>query len=138
LNEEPMGISGATISPDGTRVLFAGQYDLSDLYVVDAEGGQPVQLPIPQAGEGASTPTFSPDGTQIAYLAGSGEAEVWVANADGTGAHEILADEPTVFRGITGLDWSPAGDRLAIGVVPTKGAAAPSTPSPPTARTSRR
>jgi Tol biopolymer transport system component len=115
LSKGPMGISGATISPDGTRVVFAGQYELSGLYVVDAQGGRPVPLPIPQATEGASDPTFSPDGTQIAYLAGNGEAEVWVANADGTDAHEILADEPTVFRGITGLEWSQAGDRLAIG-----------------------
>jgi len=116
LNEDPMGISGAAISPDGTRVVFAGQYDLSGLYVIDAEGGRPVPLPIPQAGDGAGSPTFSPDGTQIAYLAGNGEAEVWVANADGTDAHQILADEPTVFRDITGLEWSPAGDRLAIGL----------------------
>lgn len=116
LNEEPMGISSATISPDGTRVVFAGQYDLSGLHVIDAEGGRPLPLPIPQATEGASDPTFSPDGTQIAYLAGNGEAEVWVANADGTDAHEILADEPTVFRGLSGPVWSPAGDRLAIGL----------------------
>ncbi len=116
LNEDPMGISDATISPDGTRVVFAGQYDLSGLYVVDAEGGQPVQLPIPQAGDGAGSPRFSPDGTQIAYLAGNRDAEVWVANADGTDAHQILADEPTAFRDITGLEWSPAGDRLAIGL----------------------
>jgi Tol biopolymer transport system component len=116
LNKEPMGISGATISPDGTRVVFAGQYDLSGLYVVDAEGGRPVPLPIPQATEGASDPTFSPDRTQIAYLAGNGEAEVWVADADGTDAHQILAGEPTALRDITGLGWSPAGDRLAIGL----------------------
>jgi Tol biopolymer transport system component len=116
LNKDPMGISDATISPDGTRVVFAGQYDLSGLYVVDAQGGQPVQLSIPQAVEGAGSPRFSPDGTQIAFLAGNGEAEVWVANADGTDAHEILADEPTVLGDLTGLEWSPAGDRLAIGL----------------------
>ena len=38
-----MGIESATISPDGTRVVFAGNYDdLSGLYVIDAEGGRPV------------------------------------------------------------------------------------------------
>ncbi|HUF58162.1 MAG TPA: hypothetical protein VMR89_01555 [Actinomycetota bacterium] len=116
LNEDPMGISSATISPDGTRVVFAGQYGLAGLYVIDAEGGRPVALPVPQAEDGASDPTFSPDGAQIAYLAGNGEGQVWVANADGTDAHEILADEPTVLRGVSGPVWSPAGDRLAIGV----------------------
>jgi hypothetical protein len=116
LNREPIGIADATISPDGTRVVFAGQYDLSGLYVIDAEGGRPVPLPIPQAEDGAGSPSYSPDGTQIAYLAGNGEAEVWVANADGTDAHEILADEPIVFRGVSGPVWSPAGDRIAIGL----------------------
>ena len=115
-NRDPMGISDATISPDGTRVVFSGQYDLSGLYAIDAEGGQPIPLPIPQAGEDVGSPRFSPDGTQIAYLAGNGEAQVWVANADGTDAHQILADEPTVLRGLTGFEWSPAGDHLAIGV----------------------
>jgi Tol biopolymer transport system component len=104
----------ATISPDGTRVMFGAQGDDSGLYVVDAEGGRPVRLP--SAGRGGGAPTFSPDGAQIAYLAGNGEAEVWVANADGTDAHEILADEETVVGGVSGLEWSPAGDRLAIGL----------------------
>jgi Tol biopolymer transport system component len=125
LNVDPMYFGGAAISPDGSRVVFGGQGDVVGLYVVDVEGGRPVPLPIPQAEEGAGTPRFSPDGTQIVYLAGNGEAEVWVANADGTGAHEILADEPTVFLGITGLEWSPAGDRLAIGVGDHEGGGRP-------------
>jgi hypothetical protein len=111
VNEEPMGIADATISPDGARVVFTGQYDVVGLYVVDAEGGEPVRII-----EEGSSPTFSPDGTQIAYLAGNREAEVWIANADGTDAHRILAEEPTELRNVTGFEWSPAGDRIAIGV----------------------
>jgi Tol biopolymer transport system component len=121
---EPMYFAehSATISPDGERVVFAAQGADAGLYVIDAEGGRPVPLPIPQAWEGgANSPTFSPDGTKIAYLAGNGEAQVWVMNADGTDAHEILANEPTVFEGITGLQWSPAGDRLAIGLGAAQG-----------------
>jgi Tol biopolymer transport system component len=127
LNEDPMGISGATISPDGTRVVFAGQYQLSGLYVIDAEGGRPVPLPIPQATEdGASDPTFSPDGTQIAYLNGNGETGVWVANSDGTDGRKILSQEYGRFGpGVTGLQWSPAGDRLALGLGDHKGGGRP-------------
>jgi Tol biopolymer transport system component len=113
LNPDPMGITSAAISPDGTRVVFAGQYDVSGLFVIDAEGGEPVQLPIPQAQRGAGSPTFSPDGSQIAFLV---DTNVWVANADGTDAHEILASEPALTGDGASLQWSPAGDRLAIQV----------------------
>ncbi len=61
------------------------------LFVVDAEGGQPVRI----AKEGDS-PTFSPDGTQIAYMTyGKNEGHLWVADADGSDSQEILADMPT-------------------------------------------
>jgi Tol biopolymer transport system component len=118
LNTEPIG--GATISPDGTRVVFDAQYDESGLFVVDADGGRPVRLPHP---DDAYAPTFSPDGTQIAYLTDDDDGvHVWVANVDGTDAHEILAEEATVLRGLSGGPaWSPAGDRLAIGVGDYKG-----------------
>lgn len=116
LNRDPIGIADATFSPDGTRVVFQGQYDLSGLFVIDAQGGRPIPLPIPDHVDVASAPTFSPDGKRIAFLAGNGSAEVWVANADGSDAHEILANEPTELRDPTGLKWSPAGDRLVIGV----------------------
>jgi hypothetical protein len=111
---EPVG--GAAISPDGSRVAFAADGD-DGLYVVDAEGGQPVRI------ANGEEPTFSPDGTQIAYLSlprdgccvSQGREHVWVANADGTDAHEILADEPALAEGVFELTWSPAGDRIAMG-----------------------
>jgi dipeptidyl aminopeptidase/acylaminoacyl peptidase len=111
---EPVG--GAAVSPDGSRVVFASSRD-DGLYVVDAEGGQPVRI------ADGEEPTFSPDGTQIAYLSKprsgccvkGGREHVWVANVDGTDAHEILADEPALATGVWGLTWSPAGDRIAMG-----------------------
>jgi dipeptidyl aminopeptidase/acylaminoacyl peptidase len=118
----PRPIGDAAISPDGKRVVFspAGkgrEFSADGLYVVDAEGGQPVRI----ADEGSS-PTFSPDGTQIAYLGlprdgccvQAGREHVWVANADGTDAHEILTDEPALDKGVFELTWSPAGDRIAM------------------------
>ncbi|MFN8234437.1 MAG: hypothetical protein U0V56_13560 [Actinomycetota bacterium] len=83
------------------------------LYVVDHDGGTPERIGA-MPGSGWSV-TWSPDGSQIAYLTGNRRVEVWVANADGTDAHQILADEPTELRDTTGLAWSPAGDRLALG-----------------------
>jgi Tol biopolymer transport system component len=111
----PERVGGATISPDGSRVVFADD-DTDWLYVIDIDGGEPVRI---AKGE---EPTFSPDGTQIAYLTnprsgccvGRGREHVWVMEADGTGAHEILTDEPALDKGVFGLVWSPAGDRIAM------------------------
>jgi len=110
---EPVG--DAAISPDGTRVVFAD--GAGGLYVVGVDGGRPVRI-----AEAGASPTFSPDGRRIAYLGRprigccvrSGREHVWVANADGTGAHEILADEPALAKGGDHLTWSPAGDRIAM------------------------
>jgi Tol biopolymer transport system component len=118
LNRDPMYFGGATISPDGTRVVFAVQavpaHELG-LYVVDAEGGQPARLPLPEAEGIVMAPTFSPDGTQIAYLdTGNRENHVWVTDADGSNAREILANEATLAGGVGDLQWSPAGDRIAM------------------------
>jgi hypothetical protein len=104
----------AAISPDGTRVVVSGWGDDSRLHVIDAKGGRAVPLPMESPGCQGCGPTFSPDGTQIAFLAGNDD--VWVADVDGSDAHEILANEPTRFGGVSGPQWSPAGDRLAIGL----------------------
>jgi Tol biopolymer transport system component len=134
VTERPMVIQGATISPDASRVVFAGWTgDGSALYSVDAVGGRPVVLLEAQrrwvAGfDGPAEtlleePTFSPDGTQIAYVDGAGDHShsVWLMDADGSNAHQILADETTGGEGggaghAYGLAWSPAGDRIALGL----------------------
>jgi Tol biopolymer transport system component len=114
LNEDPMYFGGATISPDGTRVVFAVQAvpaaDLG-LYVVDAGGGEPARLPLPGVEGIVMSPTFSPDGTQIAYVDSGNRNHVWVMDADGGNAREILANEAIVPG--ENLQWSPAGDRIA-------------------------
>jgi len=118
LTDESMAVRGATISPDGSQVVFAGGTgtNIDGLYSVDADGGPVVRLL--KAGDGLiQAPTFSPDGTQIAYTFGGGDHDnaVWVMKSDGSEAHEIVPNTGVVGH-VHGLQWSPAGDRIALGL----------------------
>jgi Tol biopolymer transport system component len=113
-------ILGATISPDGSHVVFSGETEGGwALYAVDPEAG-PVEVLLEREDSMVYEPTFSPDGTQIAYVDGGGDHahHVWVMNVDGSDAHEIVFNEWTAQAGhVEGLAWSPAGDRIALGLV---------------------
>jgi hypothetical protein len=126
-------LAGATLSPDGRTVVFAGELGPDGgLYRVDVDGGEPELLLAPQRryiealGKTVRTlilsPAFSPDGSQIVYIDGMGDHSnaVWVVGADGEGAHQILelADHtPSGQAGhVLGMQWSPTGDRIALGM----------------------
>jgi dipeptidyl aminopeptidase/acylaminoacyl peptidase len=120
VTEGPWSIRGATISPDGSRVVFAGVTNDtgSALYAVDVDGGPAGRLVGP-GDDLIQQPTFSPDGTRIAFTSGGGDHSnnVWLMKADGSDAHEILANETTEGAGhVRGLSWSPAGDQIALGL----------------------
>lgn len=119
LTEPPMAIRGATISPDGSRVVFqggTGEGSAQGLYAVDADGGPARMLREVSVAD----LSFSPDGTQIAYVdwgRGDSEHSVWLMDADGRNAHQILANGITLGGGhARGIAWSPAGDRIALGL----------------------
>jgi WD40 repeat protein len=103
------GARAATISPDGSRVAFESE----GLVVADINGGAG-KLPLPARGAIDSMPlTFSPDGSQIAYFS---RDAVWVVSAEGVDAHELVAVGPAIAQGADSITWSPAGDRIAIGM----------------------
>jgi len=114
VTEQALSIEGAAISPDGSRVVFATG---GALLAVDAQGGAVAGLI--DKGDGIRAPAYSPDGTRIAYMSGGGDNSnsVWLMNADGTDAHRIVDNESDRRLGhVDGLSWSPAGDRLALGL----------------------
>jgi dipeptidyl aminopeptidase/acylaminoacyl peptidase len=126
-------VSGASISPDGTTVVFAPSLELPThldpgIYRIDADGVVATELMastrryIPEQDRTFRAdvyfPTFSPDGTQIAYFDGFGDNShsLRMVNADG-GALQVLIDNIEAYR-ISNLVWSPDATRLAFGRVP--------------------
>ena len=105
-------------SPDGTRLAFVrGVGAAADLWVMDADGGNQVQLTgtgLPAGGDGIydAKPSWSPDGSRIAFVRGQGTAaEVWIMTSDGTDARQLTSNS------IEDLDptWSPEGARVLYG-----------------------
>jgi hypothetical protein len=121
---------GATISPDGSRVVFAGLTTTAGgschhgaLFAVGADGGSAEVLwesQAPPNGGIVRYPTFSPDGTRIAFADGYCDSDhsVWVMNADGSDAHQIVSSDvdPLGATHVHGLAWSADGDELALSV----------------------
>ncbi|HEV2148014.1 MAG TPA: hypothetical protein VGR37_11480 [Longimicrobiaceae bacterium] len=101
-------------SPDGKQIAYSqriAEGGLYEVFVMDADGSQPVRL----TRSGGWYPAFSPDGARVAYLTvggpeGRGDWEIHLMNRDGTGSRR-LAGGPE-FR-LGRLAWSPDGRRIA-------------------------
>ncbi len=91
-------------SPDNTRIAYQSG---SDIYVMDADGTNPVQLT--NSGRASdSSPTWSPDGSRIAFASTRSGAlsQIYVMNADGTNVQKLTA------LGGGDPDWSPDGTHI--------------------------
>ena len=99
-------------SPDGTRVAFASFRDGDrEIYVMDADGGNPVNLTRHDAYD--SAPAWSPDGRRIAFESerDGGVPHIFVMNADGSSV-EQLTQEPRAPFAVSPA-WSPDGSSIA-------------------------
>ena len=78
-----------TWSPDGKRLLFESTRDgNSEIYVMDADGSNPVRLTHDPALDMA--PRWSPDGSKIAFMSRrDGSPEIYLIGADGTGLKRL-------------------------------------------------
>jgi uncharacterized repeat protein (TIGR01451 family) len=93
-------------SPDGLQVAYVKG---TDIYVLPATGGTPVQLTTDPAND--THPTWSPDGTQIAFQSDrGGNPDVWVMPAAGGAATQLTSDPAADGS----PDWSPDGTQLAF------------------------
>ncbi len=92
-------------SPDGRQIAFiSDRTGDGDLYLVSAEGGDPVRL---TQGAPASDPTWSQDGGRIAF---SQEGDIRSVDPL-SGAVSVLSDAPE-WEGYPA--WSPGGGRIAF------------------------
>ncbi len=116
-NEKSLNKVATDFSPDGTKIAFTkGYYEYnpssgnwewssSDLWVMDADGSNPVQLTdTPDNCE--KGPLWSPDGSKILYRRCDHHehADLWVIDADGTNATCVVT-----YVGAKIFGWSPDG-----------------------------
>jgi Tol biopolymer transport system component len=88
-------------SPDGSRIAFQREGDLTKVHVVDADGGNHRVL-----GEGL-LPSWSPDGSMVAFHGMEGRVEV--APASGGRPRTVSTQGGQGYP----ISWSPDGTRLA-------------------------
>ncbi|MEZ5099936.1 MAG: hypothetical protein R3C15_09110 [Thermoleophilia bacterium] len=140
-NDAQPNAPGFTGTLAGSRILFSstrpapsdGTTD-SELYVMDADGSNVVQLTdnTVVAGESGDVPVndddpaWSPDGAWIAYdsapaagTSGLADTQVWVMRADGTDARMLTSSPPgSGSGGLAGPSyqpaWAPDGQSIAF------------------------
>jgi TolB protein len=101
-----------TWSPDGTQIAFAAiRGDESDIYVVDADGSNLMQLTHDPATD--ADPDWSPGGAKITYASirrKSNHADIFVMNADGTNGVRLTRNRASDINPA----WSPDSSAIAF------------------------
>jgi Tol biopolymer transport system component/serine/threonine protein kinase len=104
-------LHGPAISPDGRLVAYGSRYlDISEIFVVDVNGGEPVQVThMSERLLGAMAPSWSPDGKRLAFSTVV-RPHIWVIDLDGKGLRQLTDNVAPDTRPV----WSPRGDKIAF------------------------
>lgn len=102
----------ASLSPDGTRVAFAGfegDAEQSAVYVGSLDGGEAEPITKPESGIWSAS--WAPVGERIAFARWSGDiAALSIVNADGSDVLQLSGAADAVGSGA----WSPTGEHLLV------------------------
>lgn len=113
------------LSPDGSRIAYLSDlghdlYSFYDLYVADAETGEPIRRLVESARGGdfeslrylTSSAEFSPEGDRVAFVAKRGGRDaVYVVDA-ATG--DVRRFREPALNGLQSPSWSPEGTRIVF------------------------
>ena len=110
----------AVWSPDGSRIAFVSsrqEYDFVEIYIMNADGSDPVQVTDHSDMSGSNSylfpPAWSPDGTHFAYIGFmTGDRDVYIADSDGSNPINVSFDEALTFD--ANIAWSPDSTQLAF------------------------
>ena len=91
-------------SPDGTQILLENE---GAPVVVDADGSDPTELPVPSGHEFATNWSWHPDGVRLSFSDPVGCGDVYTMNFDGNGVTRVTPD--TCFPTAGSNDWLPSG-----------------------------
>ena len=126
LTNNPKSDYAPSWSPDGKQIAFVSNRDghvhakrgwsTSEIYVMDADGGNPQNLTNSPFHD--SRPSWSPDGTRIAFQSNRDwdnphNIEIYVMDANG-GDPQNLTNNPNYDRDPS---WSPDGKRIVFSTV---------------------
>ncbi len=116
LRSKPNPVMSVSFSADATRLVTVGQLFGARVWDVSAAGrGEVLTLPGPESGPVPPAIAFTPDGRRLVASSGpAGTVRVWNAQ---TGAELLVihagARGDTQARGVSGIDVSPDGSRIA-------------------------